>query len=118
MEKMMYRCKICKNTVLSIKPYCASCMSYEIEDSKCKICDEVFSNFKDYDEHLLTHPRCEFCSKMCKSESELKNILRKNILNVNIAKKYLRPNKKNKIISGKITIVKCAARLTKCLQTI
>ena len=72
-----YRCKICKKIVSSTNPYCAFCMNYEMEESKCNACDKVFLSFDDYNEHLLTHPRCELCDKMCKSESELKKHIKK-----------------------------------------
>lgn len=89
-HELQHRCKICKKIVSSTNPYCAFCMNYEMEDSKCNVCGEVFSDFKDYDEHLLTHPQCEICGKRCKSESELKKHIKKEHYECEYCKKIFK----------------------------
>lgn len=86
----LYRCKICKKIVPSTKHYCAFCMTYEMESSICNVCGRVFSNFVDYEKHLLTHPRCEFCGKMCKSESERKKHIKKEHYECEYCKKIFK----------------------------
>jgi hypothetical protein len=89
----IYRCKICKEIVSPTNLYCAFCMNYEMEDSKCNVCGGVFSNFKDYEKHLFTHPRCEFCGKICKSTSELKKHVKKEHYECEYCKKVFKSEK-------------------------
>ncbi|WP_080936898.1 C2H2-type zinc finger protein [Methanosarcina mazei] len=74
----MTKCKRCKSSDLSSNGYCHVCKSYDQSapsnldfEQLCNTCNQYFTDYDKYLEHLQSHPVCDVCKERFVSETEL-----------------------------------------------